>query len=933
MRPNRNYLLAVTLLSLFISGDLAGQQMNEINLEDYKIEHEMFTLDNGLTLIVHEDHKAPIVAVNVWYHVGSKNEKTGKTGFAHLFEHLMFNGSENFNDDYFKTMERIGATDLNGTTNFDRTNYLQNVPRPALEIALWMESDRMGHFAGAISQERLDEQRGVVQNEKRQGENQPYGRFFSQALKNIFPAGHPYHHTVIGSMEDLNAASLEDVKEWFANYYGPSNAVLVIAGDVNTEDVVDRVKKYFGDIPPGPPVTRQKVNIAKRTGTIRDVQQDRVPQSRLYMIWNVPQYGTQQSVMLDMAASVLASGKSSRLYKRLVYDEQIATSVNAFNFSNEIAGMFILQADVKPGVSNEEVEKAMNEELERLLKTGPTESEIKRIKTQRFAGFVRGIERIGGFGGKSDILAQNAVYAGDPSHYMQMLEWVRDASPDEVTSAARNWLSDGKYYLEINPFPSFEATSQGVDRTTGLPEMGESVAVTFPAIQRATLSNGMKVQLAERHSAPLVNMSLRIDAGYAADQFGTPGTARLAMNMLDEGTKSRNALEINDELAQLGATLSSGSNLDESFVNMSSLTLNLEESLDLMADVVLNPAFPEEDFERLKKQQLVAIQQEKVQPISMALRVFPKFMYGEDHAYGNPLTGSGFESSVSALTRDDLIKFYTTWFKPNNATLNVVGDITMEELEPLLEKYFKEWSEGEVPEKNLAKVDFMNNKKIFIMDRPDAIQSIIMAGHVAPPKGTKDDINIDMMNTILGGDFTSRVNMNLREDKGWAYGAGTILFEAKGQRPFITYAPVQSDKTSNSMVEINKELREYIGDNPVTQEELEKARTNMVLKLPGQWETSSAVLGALGEMTRFELPDDYWATYAERVEGITLKGVRNSADDVVQPDNLTWLVVGDREKIVEEIKELELGEVIFIDAGGNPINPDGRPIEVEKGGN
>jgi zinc protease len=308
-------------------------------------------------------------------------------------------------------------------------------------------------------------------------------------------------------------------------------------------------------------------------------------------------------------------------------------------------------------------------------------------------------------------------------------------------------------------------------------------------------------------------------------------------------------------------------------------------------------------------------------------------MYGEDHAYGNPLTGSGFESSVSALTRDDLIKFYTTWFKPNNATLNVVGDITMEELEPLLEKYFKEWSKGEVPEKNLAKVDFMNNKKIFIMDRPDAIQSIIMAGHVAPPKGTKDDINIDMMNTILGGDFTSRVNMNLREDKGWAYGAGTILFEAKGQRPFITYAPVQSDKTSNSMVEINKELREYIGDNPVTQEELEKARTNMVLKLPGQWETSSAVLGALGEMTRFDLPDDYWTTYAERVEGVTLKGVRNSADDVVQPDNLTWLVVGDREKIVEEIKELELGEVIFIDADGNPINPDGRPIEVEKGGN
>jgi len=633
-------ILACLSAILLMAGGLRAQEMSSINLDDYRIQYEQFTLDNGLTLVVHEDHKAPIVAVNVWYHVGSKNEKEGKTGFAHLFEHLMFNGSENFNDDYFKTMERIGATDLNGTTNFDRTNYFQNVPKSALDIALWMESDRMGHFAGAISQERLDEQRGVVQNEKRQGENQPYGKFFDQMLGNVFPAGHPYHHTVIGSMDDLDAASLEDVKEWFANYYGPSNAVLVIAGDVETENVVERVNKYFGDIAPGPPVSRQKTNIAKRTGTIRDVQEDRVPQSRVYMVWNVPEYGTEAATYLDMAASVLSSGKSSRLYKRLVYDDQIATRVSASNFTSEIAGLFIVQADVKPGISNESVEKAMNEELDRLLTTGPTEAEIKRIKTQRFAGFVRGIELKG--------LDESALEAVVKELYPE-----KHHAPVKtfLTELYGHFCSGGYAYLEINPFPTFEATAEGVDRSEGLPEMGETARVVFPEIQQATLSNGMRIMLAERHSAPLVNMSLRLDAGYAADQFAAAGTAMLAMNMLDEGTKSRSALTISEELAQVGATLFSGSNLDESYVNMSTLKMNIDDGMTLMADVVLNPAFPEADFERLKKQQLVSIQQEKVQPVSMALRVFPKYMFGEDHAYGNPLTGSGYESTVSQLTR------------------------------------------------------------------------------------------------------------------------------------------------------------------------------------------------------------------------------------------------------------------------------------------
>ncbi|MGI9545364.1 MAG: M16 family metallopeptidase, partial [Cyclobacteriaceae bacterium] len=671
------FLLAFTLL---IGPSLSAQEAFNFDIDDLDIAYEKFVLDNGLTLIVHEDHKAPIAAVNIWYHVGSKNEKLGKTGFAHLFEHLMFNGSENFNDDYFQALERMGGTDLNGTTNFDRTNYFQNVPIAALDAVLWLESDRMGHFKGAISQERLDEQRGVVQNEKRQGENQPYGKWFNAMIKNCFPPSHPYGHTVIGSMEDLDAASLDDVKEWFTNYYGAANAVISVAGDVDTQEVLAKVKRYFGDIPSGPPVTKQTVNIAKRTGTVREVQQDRVPQSRISLVWNAPEWGNNEAFLLDFVASTLADGKNSRLYKRLVYDEQIASRVNAFNWENEIAGIFVIQADVKPGVSNEIVENAINEEFKSFLADGPTEKEMNRIKTQSFANFTRGIERIGGFGGKSDILASNQVYAGTPDFYRERLKGMRDATAAEVTKAANKWLTDGKYVLEINPFPQYSTSASEVDRSK-LPELGATGKATFPDLQRATLSNGMKIVLAERKTIPVVQFNLMLDAGYASDQFAKPGTASLAMNMMDEGTKNRTSLEINDELAMLGARLNSYSNLDVSTVSLNALKSNLDASLDLFADVVLNPAFPQKDFERLKKEQVVGIQREKKTPIQMALRVFPKLMYGEGHAYSSPFTGSGYESTIAEMTRDDLTKFYDTWFKPNNATLVVVGDITMDEVQ------------------------------------------------------------------------------------------------------------------------------------------------------------------------------------------------------------------------------------------------------------
>jgi zinc protease len=906
--------------SIFVAGTLILFAVNVAVASDIDIDYTEFTLDNGLRLIVHEDHKAPIVAVNLWYHVGSKNEKAGKTGFAHLFEHLMFNGSENYDDEYFKPFELVGATGMNGTTNFDRTNYFENVPNTALDMALWMESDRMGHLLGVITQEKLDEQRGVVQNEKRQGDNQPYGKVDYRILEGLFPVGHPYSWNIIGSMDDLDAASLDDVHEWFKTYYGPNNVVVVVAGDVNPQEVLEKVEKYFGDIPPGPPIAKPREWIVKLEHDKRETMQDRVPQARIYKVWGGPNFVSEDADLLQLADAVLTGGKNSRLYERLVYKDQTATSVSGSLFAGEIGGYYELQATVQPGGDIEAVRQAIDEEMQRFLTEGLTKDELARVKAQLKSYFVRGVERIGGFGGKSDVLAQNAIYAGDPGFYTTSLDRFEAATPKTIQAAARRWLSAGSYQLDVLPFPELQATTEGADRSA-LPEADAFPEVKFTEFERSNLSNGLELIVANRAKIPVVNLLMRFDAGFASDQFGEPGTSSLAMAMLDEGTRTRTALEISDELARLGAYFGAGSGIDASGVSISALKENLDGSLELFADVVLNPAFPQKELDRLRKARLAQIQQEKIQPIGIALRVLPALMYGRDHAYSLPLTGSGTEESVARITRDSLVDYHRTWFTPNNATMIVVGDTTMDEIKPKLEKLFRRWQPGNVPTKNIGNVDLPDKDRIYIIDRPGAVQSIIFAANVAPPAGQGNEIAIETMNEIIGGSFTSRINMNLREDKHWAYGARSVLVSTKGQRPYIAYAPVQTDKTMESMAEIKRELQEYLGENPATDEELEKVKSNNTLSLPGRWETANAVLRDIGEIVTYDLPDDYWDTYADNVRNLSLAQIIESADDVIKPDNLLWVVVGDREEIEARISELELGEIIHLDADGNLLEP------------
>ena len=917
------------LLFICFLGKLALSQSNLVNPNNIDISFKKFVLNNGLTLVVHEDHKAPIVAVNIWYHVGSKNEKPGKSGFAHLFEHLMFNGSEHYNQDYFKALESIGATDLNGTTSSDRTNYFQNVPLAAFDQVLWLESDRMGHLLGVIDQARLDEQRGVVQNEKRQGENEPYGREYEMATKASYPAGHPYSWTVIGSMDDLNAASLEDVKDWFKTYYGPANAVLVIAGDVKADEVFEKVNKYFGSIPSGPTLARHNVNIAKRNEDTRQAYQDRVTETRISMMWNVPQWGTPEYSYLSLASSILTRGKNSRLYKKLVYEDQSASSVFSYVDDQEISGNFYMAINVKPGGDYEKVEQTANQVLQEFINKGPTDQELLRAKSEYFARFIKGMERIGGFGGTSDILAESQVYGGTPDYYKKKLQWIANATPADISNAVKTWLSSGKHTIVCTPFPTYQTESEDADRSK-LPALTAQPASSFPDVQKTTLKNGLKLVLAQRKGNPVITMNMMFDAGYAADQFAKPGTAKLSMDLMDEGTKTMNALQINDKLQTIGTSINAYSDLDVSYVQMESLLASLDESLDVYADVVLNPSFPQNEFNRLQKEQISTIQRERTEPFSMALRVFPKFLYGQGHAYSQPLTGSGYENEVAKFTRDEVVKFYSTWIKPNNATLVVVGDIEMKDLVAKIEKRFEQWKQGKQPKKNLAAVAPKKSNKLYLMDRPESEQSVIITGYLVEPYGKVPEISREALINVFGGDFMSRLNMNLREDKHWSYGAGAFVWGAKGQRPLLTYAGVQTDKSKESLQEVKKEFNAIVNDKPVTTEEFDRNKSNMIMQLPGQWETNRSVRQSLETMNKYALADDYYKTYDAKVRTLTLDDMRKTSKQLIDPSRLEWFVVGDKEKIMKGLKEIGFDEIVLIDADGNLLQPNAEIKTVEK---
>ena len=893
------------------------------NRAAYEIPHKTFVLENGLTLIVHEDKSVPVVAVNLWYHVGSRNEQRGKTGFAHLFEHFFFNGSEHYPRGFREAMDDLGANNRNGTTDTDRTNFFEDVPVSGLERTLYLEADRMGFLAAQVNQAMLNRERGVVQNEKRQGENQPYGRVFDHLVGKIYPASHPYSWSTIGSMEDLNAASLEDIHGWYRAYYGPNNCVLSLAGDITPERGLELVKKYFGGITPGQPITRADQWVPRLDANMRDTMQERVPQARIYRVYHAPAFRDAALSRLELWASVLSGSRSARLDRRLVYEQDLATAVTADVYGSELASLVVVTANVKDGVDPSRVELEMDRVIDGLLDSGPTEPELQRARSRLLAAFARGAERLGGFGGRSDILAQSMTLYGTTTGYLDRLERITRSTTGEVRDASHRWIGVPHYTLLVTPFPALTPGQTAIDRSV-LPPLGDPPDVTFPQLQRAKLSNGLNVVLMERHSTPLVNVALAVDAGFASDSAEKAGAASLALDLLDDGTTTRDTFRIADELDALGAQITTGSSLDLSFVRLRALTPNLRASLGIYADVILNPAFPPDMIELGKKRRLAQIGQEKATPVNAAIRVIPGLLFGAAHAYGKPLTGTGTEGSVSGLTRDDLIRWHRDWFHPNNATIVVSGDTTLAAVMPDLERAFSAWKQGQAPTKNVATVPRTAGRRVYLMDKPGAPQSVVVAAHVSESGGQPDDMSIETVMLNFGGMATSRLNRNLRLDKSWSYGTQGVLQAARGQRPFIVLAPVQTDKTKESIAEVMKELRDIAGTRPIRGEEFASIMRTQTLGLPGRWATLAALENAAIQLLNFGYPDDYFSTYSRRVRALSETDLDSAAKKFIRPDEAIWLVVGDLAVVEAGIRELNLGEVVRLDADGRPVAPATR---------
>jgi zinc protease len=718
-------------------------------------------------------------------------------------------------------------------------------------------------------------------------------------------------------MEDLEAAGIEDVRDWLAAYYGPNNCVLTLAGDVTYESALELVDKYFGSIPPGPPVARYRQWVPELDRNLRDQMQDRAPQARIYRVYHVPGWGDNEIERLKLVANVLSGSKSSRLDRRLIYEKELATSVSASVWDKEIAGNFIVVATIKPGVDPSLAERELDSVLAEFLESGPTEAELERARNRDIADLIRGMERLGGFSGRSAILSESTLFGGTPDAYLDQLKTMTEATPVHVRDTGRRWLDAHHYTLTVVPYPQLAARTSQLDRSI-LPELADPPEVTFPEVQRGSLDNGLELILLERHGAPIVNMTLAVDAGYAADPAGQSGIASLTLEAMESGTESRDAFEIVDELDSLGAYISTSNSLDLSFVRLRALRMHLEGALGVYADVVLNPSFPEEMVRIGKRGQLARIAQEKARPYATALRIVPRLLYGDAHAYANPLTGSGNEASVERLTRNELRQWHRTWFHPGNASLIVTGDVSMETLLPQVEKAFGDWKPGAAPKKNVADVDFPLEPRVYVVNKPDAPQSVIVAAEVSQRGAQGDALAMETVMRLFGGMSTSRLNRNLRLDKHWSYGVRGSLVDARGQRPFLVVAPVQTDKTRESMIELMREIREIAGDRPVVGEEFESIKRNMVLRLPGRFETLSSLESAAETIVNFDYPAQYYYDYARNVRGLKEEDLASAAAGFIKPDHLTWVVIGDLAKIEDGIRDLGFGRIVHLDVDGRP---------------
>ena len=885
------------------------------------IPYRQFTLKNGLRVVVSTDRKAPVVAVSVWYDVGSKHEPAGRTGFAHLFEHLMFNGSENAPGDFFSPLKDLGATSYNGTTYYDRTNYFETVPKEALERTLFLESDRMGHLLGAITQDTLDVQRGVVQNEKRQGDNQPYGLVQYRTTEALFPAGHPYAHAPIGSMADLDRASLDDVRGWFRQHYGPNNAVLVLAGDIDEATARPMVERYFGDIPAGPKTARPVVAVPTLPHAVDEVMTDRVAATRVIRAWAVPGADSPDAIQLDLAASILGGTETAQLGVALIDRARVATKVQAGIDVRAQGGMFEITMDVRDGTDPATAIAQLDQHIAAFLCDGPSEADIQRVTTRAIARQIQSLDTTGGFSGKAAVLADGALYHDNPGEYRRDLTTMAAATPAGVRAAALRWLSRPAYTLMVKPGPratydeatpvvapvakaAAAAPTASVGTRRPLPTVPDVAAITFPAVEHARLSNGIELIYARR-SLPVTFITVNFDAGRVADAADRSGIGDLTLSVLGRTSGALDAAAFGMARDRLGMRVGVGPTEDQSRAMMNVPSVNLTPALALFADMIRRPDFAAAEVARARDLQRAAIRQELTTPFNLSSRAAAPLVFGPASPYARS-KGSGDPDVVAAATRDDLIAFHHSWLRPDKAKMFVVSDRPLTEIRAALERSFGDWAPIGAPGTKQLVAPTPASPRILVIDRPATPQSLITGWIPTTLPADADILAPATANEVLAGGFLSRINMDLREDKHWTYGASGGFRRLERATPYSVTSSVQADRTGASIGAIRDQITRFFGPEPITPAEFTRTVTGATRALSGQFEESSSVLSAMIGNDLYKRPDDYYATIAARYRAFTLPQLRAALPAVLDPAKAIWIVVGDAAKVRPQLVDLGL---------------------------
>jgi zinc protease len=935
-------LFVVLLAGLIGLGALLTRGGSSPSADTPSISFEKYTLPNGLDVILSRDERIPMVAVNLWYHVGPANEEPGRTGFAHLFEHMMFQSSKHVPPDaHFKLLEAAGASDVNGTTDFDRTNYFQTVPANQLELALWLESDRMGFLLEKVDQAMLSNQQDVVRNERRQSyENEPYGLAEEALVQALYQRGHPYYGNVIGSHEDIQAAKLDDVRKFFRQYYSPNNASLAIVGDFDPAQARSLVEKYFSTLKRGPEVPAITAETPKITSERRKVVRDRIELPRVYMAWLTSPIFKPGDAEAVLAATILGGRRSSRLYKKLVYEKQIAQTVSAQQYSLILGSIFQIEATARPGHTVEELEKALEEELAAFRASPPTPEELERARNTIETNIVGGLEFLGGFGGKADRLNSYNHYLGTPDYLRKDLERYRAADVASIHAFAREQLTtDARVVIHVvpgepdagKPVPTppapKEAQAAGESINADEPWRGEAPTagaarpLQLPTPASATLPNGLTLILSERRQLPIVAASLVLRTGGDANPFDKPGTASFVSAMLIEGTSTRSSMQLADEVAGLGASLGVNSSMDATTVTARSLTRNFAATLGLLADVVLKPSFPPEEIERQRASRLASLVQIRDDPAQVAALVMAAALYGFQHPYG--YNDIGTEASVKGLTRDEMSAFWKQNFVPNNAALVVAGDISMNELRALADKAFGNWQRG-TPARPSLGAPTTTAARVVIVDKPGSPQTQVRVGRIGAARSSPDFRPMQIMNIALGGLFSSRINMNLREQHGYTYGAYSGFSFRRTPGPFQIESGIRTDVTAPAVSEILLEIR-GLTERPVSDDELKRAKDSLAHSLPGAFESNANAVSNFSNVFIYDLGLDYYSRYVEQVNAVTAGQTLEMARKYMVPGEMVVVAVGDRAKIEPGLKKLNLGAIEIRDADGRPRGPGLRP--------